>query len=132
MRIDLEKLTPAPWVWEDGNTDPNHQGLLFGPDQKVILNATYDGDLAMKKDDADFVVLARLAFDVMMRRGWHVEPSAVLVGGCPNGWKARKFAGDFCEDIDSSWHPDPFTALVEADKWHRENVEAVHAGHEAS
>jgi hypothetical protein len=71
-----------------------------------------------------FVVLARQAFDVMLRRGWGVDHGE-------NGWEP-------CVDLELTtsrrilagvmttpgpW-PDPFTALVEFDRWYRENIEA--------
>lgn len=83
----------------------------------------------MEQDEAnaEFIALARNAFDVMMLRGWQVER-----------WQ-NKFGNYFWRVSQSPFHPttefwkylekrqwvDPFTALVEADKWHRENCEDV-------
>jgi hypothetical protein len=72
--------------------------------------------------DAVFIALARNAFDVQMRREWWPVPAR-------NGqWIVRSpdNALDVMEgppERDFQTWPDPFTALVEADRWYRENVE---------
>ncbi len=60
--------------------------------------------------------VAHAAFDVMMRRKWRVCPVAV-----PDAWAVLN------EKNVVLWHnnecftaPDPFTALVEADRWMKE------------
>jgi hypothetical protein len=70
-------------------------------------------------DNDEFIVLARNAFDVMMRRGWFVVPNYMTRPG--TAWRV-KTAWPNCEVEWKEW-PDPFTALVEADKWFRENVD---------
>lgn len=74
-------------------------------------------------DDIGFIGLARNAFDVMMRRGWYPVPF-----GKPVKWRVwhpnagcRGFKG--LPPFDLGPWGDPFTALVESDKWYRENVE---------
>ncbi len=68
---------------------------------------------------AAFLALAQNAYEVMMRRRW---------GVCklPDGWGvwASEVAFPASRSIWGCWFgPDPFTALVEADRWYRENVE---------
>jgi len=70
-----------------------------------------------------FAALACNAFGVMMRRKWHVEPNDDgtawrVWSGDGVWWYSR---GEMPPQIE--W-PDPFTALVEADKWYVENVES--------
>jgi len=56
MTLDLSKLTPAPWD--------------IGGD--ISINGTW----ATKEADWDFIPLARMAFDVMMRRRMYAHPDA--------------------------------------------------------
>lgn len=78
----------------------------------------------------EFAALARNAFDVMMRRGWCAlrdeyadDPSAA--------WFLYYHRTNFLtrEELRlETWRaehgfPDPFTALVEAERWYKENVE---------
>lgn len=115
--MDLTELTPAPWeVKLDRGS-----GIFYVP-----LPGGYPMLLAEDDDDhrrraaLELAALARNALDVMVRRGWSVgsddfgKTFCLGVGcGC-DLWmwaKAQRFT-------------DPFTALVEADRWYRENVEA--------
>lgn len=94
--IDLSKLTPAPW--------------------------TSTADNGTNAANAAFVALARNAFDVMMRRGWGVTPAyekPPYDEFCVQDSADQQIRGL----IAKTW-PDPFTALVEADKWYKENVES--------
>ncbi len=121
--IDLTKLTPAPWIYvvPEGYTSgaegrmPEFVGVMnFGNNTQYY---PIEGE-PPSATDAEFVTLARNAFDVMTRRGWSVIPSAVIVGGVPNGWHASRWDGKDWMPIwvdDNLWFPDPFTALVEAD-----------------
>lgn len=82
-----------------------------------------------EKEAAAFYALARNAFDVLMRRRWLVECITPPCDGFPDGpgWTAS-FHGMYMDPNECmlpGGFPDPFTALVEADKWYRENVEAV-------
>ncbi len=79
--------------------------------------------------DAEFHVTARQAFDVMMRRTWYAEPngfdgqhdawivcSRIIKRGAPNVIARYCFAHDLPLPKPFAW-PDPFTALIEADRW---------------
>ena len=109
MTLDLSKLSPAPWV------NCGHE-LFFGRQRQGTRHQQI-----LKEADAEFCALARNAFDIMMRRGW----------GCshgPRGWWVNcpmevclKFGVNFKMEP----FPDPFTALVEAEKWYVEHVENV-------
>ena len=114
--FDLTKLTPAPW----------RVAGVQGQTTKYVACSAGVLSLSMSEANAEFTALARNAFDVMMRRRWTVEPCGAM-------WYASA-----CEDEDDlccspviPWgqnpaiFADPFTALVEADKWYRENVETV-------
>ncbi len=110
--MDLSKLTPAPW-------QADYQPALWrviSQSEDTVVTAMLD------EPDAEFIALARNAFDVMMRRGWW--PSWEEDGD----WRLDE-PGDVCTEL-GEWvranpFPDPFTALVEADKWYREHVEAT-------
>lgn len=72
-------------------------------------------------------ITARHAFDVMMRRGWSALKSPVPC----EGWRVDMNNGNYFafgreDEIGAQpahW-PNPFTALVEADKWWRDDTEA--------
>lgn len=131
MPIDLTKLAPAPWfVNYSETTDDRGDGpacLSIGPYEEdgadaFMFSETFSAsDGSPDRIDAifEFAALARNAFDVMIRRGWHTWPlddGTWEVGSGDGRW--------WVETIPSvlSW-PDPFTALVAADQWYRENIE---------
>lgn len=66
----------------------------------------------------EFHALAREAFDVMMRRGWHAERYN-------DQWFVPAMMLHYMEikSVNVWFANDPFTALVNADRWYRENVE---------
>ncbi len=91
--MDMSKLTPAPW----------------GSGEFI---ATYD-------NDGKFITLARQAFDVMMRRKWRVCPVAA-----PEAWAVLNEKNVVLwRNNECLTAADPFTALVEADRWYAANVE---------
>lgn len=112
--VDFFNLPPSPWI-------------LYGPepyigrpggDYPMLLpeDSENSGDIAALR----FAVLARNAFDVMMRRGWN--PTKHMPHDKHHGWwhVVDEWYDEF---LDVGPWPDPFTALVEADKWYRENME---------
>jgi hypothetical protein len=109
--MNLERLSPAPWRVSDAH------GLCVVRDDPIgdVVADLSVGQWVGNRADAEFIALARNAFDVMMRRRWHQEPLS-------NGkWLVcENRNGDWC---DGPTCDDPFTALVEADRWYRENVE---------
>ncbi len=122
--MDVTKLTPAPWkrtmlVIHPGARAPG------GPSEEVqvvdadglicrceLTRDTYE----IEEANADFIALARNAFDVLLRRGWGVEQVGqkwfLAEHGFPQGMAHLGHGFD-----------DPFTCLVEADRWYQENVE---------
>ena len=117
MSIDLNKL--AMWTaWKLQQTASVGGKLVGG----IVPSPLIEGDhcVYFDPDFAEFVAIARAAFDVMMRRKW--EPQAWLEGG-QSSWGVDSSEKEMPYDLcDMRW-PDPFTALVEADKWYKENVE---------
>lgn len=128
--MDLSKLTPAPWRWERrfSNGCEIVPRIKCTPSEKRecgwiadLFGAPYLG-YESTLVNAEFIALARNAFDVMMRRGWFAIP-------VPAGWAAvylpdgSNWAADESPNI--QWasrtfaSPDPFTALVEADQWEK-------------
>ena len=99
--IDLTKLTPAPWevVKDQGSQTifiprPNGFPMLLEEDNDPV--------------PLEFAALARNAFDVMMRRKWEAE---WLLVGVDSALEILP------EQLQKMRWPDPFTALVEADRW---------------
>jgi hypothetical protein len=113
--MDLSKLTPAPWVSDK--------------DGRVWLDSGCDSSLVAdlnEEDDAQFCALARNAIDVMVRREWTVTKWGY--GESKDKWGVTTFKGDWPHELLgmgplANSHPDPFTALVEADSWYKANVE---------
>jgi hypothetical protein len=106
--IDLSKLSPAPWTGDENATE-----IRDGNGESVLAQTGRERDCFGEEDFA-FVLLARQAFDVMMRRGWEAQQ-----------YQRQWFAvdGDRMDGraiVPDSFHPDPFTALVEADRWTKE------------
>lgn len=122
-RIDLEKLTAFPWDsvrgQQAGSSPPAAYFLMRGPRVVVAKFKT--------EEDCDFAAMASKACEVMVRRGWTVKS---WIPGSQDGKAKRRFGvvdeNWFWIHGDDYWRQsrhDPFTALVEADKWYRDNVE---------
>lgn len=116
--MNLSKLSPAPWAARivRGEFVPmvEHSRKANGTCGCVCMVAD--------QDTAEFIALARNAFDVMLRLGWSVS----LVDVCPAAGKIDMKWMAFADDVPVNgliWADDPFSALVEAERWHRENVE---------
>lgn len=128
MEIDLTKLSPASWKPDIGASQcPDEDFDLWfarGPMRKLPYSRREE-----VAADAAFIALARNAFDVMMRRGW------MPIKHQDKDWyasfeadEADAFFGlDTLPVQKGVLYPDPFTALVEADKWYKENVEKGNA-----
>lgn len=110
--IDLSKLTPMPWLPKSSHD------IKAGPeDYDATIAKFWSSPFSLTPDVAqenrNFTLLARNAFDVMMRRGWTVMPCYINRPG--TFWKVRMLERD--HEIEQKEFPDPFTALVEADLW---------------
>lgn len=118
--MDLSKLTPAPWFNDGyrihGPTDDADK--RNGP---VLTEYKYLDH--GKEVDADFTVLARAAFDVMMTDGWWSAPHSTEPG---QRWIALNAFGVRIERGGNTGTyftgDDPFTPLVEAKRWSRKQV----------
>ena len=112
--MDLSKLTPAPWE-ADGYHGEDGWDVGVEDSDGVSLRQLGTG---FRKDDAEFIALARNAFDVMLRRGW----TATLIDtqdGPRTAWHVDVgIRGQRTASFDN-----PFVALVEADEWYKANVE---------
>ena len=103
--FDPSKLTPLPWKanFVDGTID-------YANLEVIDFNDT----------DLEFIAIARNAFDVATRRGWGVARTH-------NGlWFVPAISMELEIRGNGLFLTDPFTALVEADRWYREHVEAKH------
>lgn len=118
MSIDLTKLTPAPWFVNEWDR------LVVSKERSIIdeLRVADAGSNA-PKTDMEFIAMARNAFGIMMRRGW------ISKLDCHGKWiVSNKEMAEATVDIPDDEYPNrfcdnPFTALVESDKWYREHVE---------
>lgn len=146
-QIDLTQLTPAPWVadnlnWRNeespfdryvhGDRYEDEDGTICSTSVAVVLgNAT---SVAIQDSNAEFITLARNAFDVMLRRGWGVRMFSHNKSGGQQ-WSVENIYGDGfwfphhdkSHNIKSQFWPDPFTALVEADRWYSDIMIPVEA-----
>ena len=121
----MNKLTPAPWfIGSDGSR-------VYVLDNAITLDSEGRVASCFQTGDAEFIALARNAFDVMMRRGWvlYMDGGGHWIA-CERSDKEGIVHGPIIKrDGEVCWYDglysDPFTALVEADKWYRENVEVA-------
>lgn len=136
--MDITKLPPMPWTVRPLPHD--NWGTVRDDTGCVVLNTITAMDIAERKHLGEFnspehkrgperaatvaewVVLAAAAWDVMMRRGW--SASIDLQSDDPRKWYA---VGIDCSLITGTkefpYHDNLFTVLVEADKWHKANIE---------
>lgn len=123
MTFDPSKLRPLPLTvreetWNGPRTEGTGLWLVEEADGNGVATYQYP-------DDAEFHVLARQAFDVMMRRGWW---ACRIAGSTPIEWRVSTYSEPSLTPTNSgfrSWcrshaFSDPFTALVAADRWLRE------------
>lgn len=137
--MDLTKLTPAPWEASNKNwrnEDAGHDRYIVGNrfededtgDVCATAVAIVKGNATsgtIQDANAEFICLARNAFDVLMRRA-HLQWCPVI--GDDGLWcivhsddaMKDRYADGWC--VPGRW-PDAFTALVEADQWYAENIE---------
>lgn len=114
MAIDLNSLSPAPWFAKG-------EGMCCGVYQGTPEKQGHPIDLDDPTwADAQFIALARNAFDVMMRRGWRPVPFFPEKGW--DRWTVEGSGAIRINDVPMCW-PDPYTALVEADRLYAELIE---------
>ena len=106
--MDLTELTPAPWTANGCN--------IQGPSYRDM--EIYD-EGGHNETDAAFIALARNAFDVIMRRGWTVAKRNYP----HDGWSINPVEeNDTAKELYKVFD-DPFTALVESDKWYSQMID---------
>lgn len=138
--MNIEKLTPAPWRSERRFSNGCETVPRIHCDRSKDRECGWVADLVgapylgyeSTLANAEFIALARNAFDVMMRRGWWPIRNTDGKGwriawdarDCTNGLVKAWPWWDYEKQMDTpaTW-PDPFTALTDADKWYRKNVE---------
>ncbi len=104
--MNLDNLAPAPWKADGQRVEGPDEG---GDRGRMVI---YD-EGGHTETEAEFIALARNAFDVMVRRGWGVAcygPGRWVVPGFSKHWYVVHAGPPYD-------YPDPFTALVEADNW---------------
>ncbi len=113
--MDLGKSTMV--TWSAGVAGNANLVAFDGEDIRPIAHFFCD-------EDRDRAVIASQAFDVMMRRGWTAGTDGVGRGWyVSNRDMMKAIYDDNIPEPKRIW-PDPFTALVEADKWYAENIES--------
>lgn len=123
--------SPTPWLWKPGVTGDAEGELakLLDANGELVCdfgrNDQYYNTCGTEPSNAnrDFILRASQAFDVMMRRGW------APVKGIGPSWSWFLIEQELSDHVASgaltTGRADPFTCLVEADKWYRENVEKM-------
>jgi hypothetical protein len=126
---DLKAISPAPWLVRPQEFDD--WGLVRAGDGKPVLSTCCESRIGDARNlpygpereagppevaaNAEFAALARNAYDVMMRRGWYAGPCN------KGGWEAFYADGTPVDGLSPNiGHADPFTALVAADAWMKE------------
>jgi hypothetical protein len=117
MGIDSTKLSPAPWYFVTPAGSEIETLVFNDHDEDVpVLEPFAIGNNACDQN-SEFIVLARSAFDVMMRRGWGVRETE-------GRWQAIENRPGSVTGVNSMIvKTDPFTALLAADEWYYENFE---------
>lgn len=133
--MDLSKLSPAPWI-DDGDGT-----VMYRPSPNTsveLADCTWGRVTEMSvMANSKFIALARNAHEIRQTRKWYGEYADVsrFAGECVMGWRLHRdcvqrmkeaigvrgcdfqdwwrWRGFVCEEI----------AIVESDKWYRENVE---------
>lgn len=129
MHIDLIHLDPEPWIYDErvrcAAVYSGEKVNCFDDLEEVVAYMSWEPggppcDWPRRKANWQFIALARNAFGVMMRRNWVPENRGKRWGVDPSAADSQAFR----EWLDEHSFSDPFTALVEADRWCRENVES--------
>ena len=115
MNLDVSKLSPAD-EWEPDFEDGTIEGVLRMVHHGNVNTVARTGEM-FNRADLLCCALGRKALDVMLRRGW--QPLRY-----DDGWGIA-FHRPMPTRLTWLRWPDPFTALVESDRWYRENVENV-------
>ena len=120
--MDISKASPAPWGVHDGGGGGQVICAVRsdGMCQPIFKRIRLDSDTT----DSINVILGRNALDVMMRRLWW---PAHFPFGWQVHWNKDDFNGKGADEL-LNWSMQqkfthPFIALIEADKWYKENVE---------
>lgn len=115
--FDPSKLTAEPW--EAQNCAIRMPSIQGGKSGLYIVCDAHNGRHDAARADAEFIALARNAFEIKMRRKWFAVP-------CPAGWVAARMFPDVEHDNSANWTwaipqvipcGDPETAIVEAEAW---------------
>lgn len=129
----MMNVSEQPWRVQEGWSEVvGRVYQVFSPDGLV--------GKFLERKDADKCVLAFNAEEVMKRRGWWASKFVPFEGDacwCVDPMSLH-MAGSFAKATTSALlkelanqfvkgYTDPFTPLVEADKWYRENIEATAA-----
>ena len=122
--MDLSKLTPAPWFVgknRDAHTvrslvDMEGEEPVGKSESFTVANCwsgTHATRLKLSVTNAEFIALARNAFDIMLRLLWNTQELdgywIVFGRTCP--LKVHQWS-------ETQHFTDPFTALVESEKWY--------------
>jgi len=117
--MDLSKLPAAPWIASAGIVTNE------ADDSPRLADCTWgDVDDDATASIAEFIALARNAFDILLLRGWSVcRFKDGWIATIPLDQTSAEFRAICWGKQPSLVAEDPFTALVVGDKWYRENVD---------
>lgn len=127
MGIDLERLTPAPWwvLVEDDHIAERDSipiaNVLIGDQEDRVCQLNV-GECEPKVN-AEFIALARNAFDVSAKRGWGYRLDVIQEHHSYRSWVV---IGPLSERVPLEHKTDrsnPLLALVKAEKWFVANIE---------
>ena len=106
MPVEIEKMTPLPWT----------SVCQHGTGKFILAHHMTTLALFNNEADCDFAEVARKAWEIMMRREWTLicYPSKAWRANVGERFIPAHLLMDWC--LSQSW-PDPFTAIVEAEKW---------------
>ena len=106
LKLDIEKLSPAPWHVE--YYPSSWSSITSGPADDASERRSIDDP--MELPDMVMCAMARNFLDIVMRRGWGVVKFQ-------SGW-AIAFPGmEIPNRLRHMRWDDPFTAVQEAEKW---------------
>lgn len=112
MKLDIEKLSPAPWHVEDYPS--SWPSITSGPADDASERHSIDDP--MEPWDMVMCAMARNFLEITMRRGWGVVRFQ-------SGWAIAFPDMEIPNRLRHMRWPDPFTAAIEAEKWWVENME---------
>lgn len=106
MKLDISKLSPAPWHVVDWAWSNTPKEVIADNDENVVESHT---DMVM-------CAMARNFLEITMRRGWGIKL-------CSDGRWMVLHNEEIPIHVGLAGWSDPFTAVIETEKWLVANME---------